>query len=161
MKQKSVTGVPGVVYRIPLFFTDVSPLQRFSKKDFPVGEERYAYCRVISDKQGAGILIEVFNFIGAEASEDEILLSGRIFDPVVIIGDGIKRNRWQKVFDFPDFDAETDAGLSVIEKKIADSIDSGVGFQSYSSIQLERHIVESLPDQTKEKFGIFNKEINS
>lgn len=154
MSQKSVVGTPGVVYRIPLFFTDVSPIRKFSKKDFPVGDERYAYCRVISDKQGAGILVEVFNYIGAEASENEILSSGRIFDPVIIIGDGIKRNRWQKVFESSNYDPELDSGKSGIEKRLAEIIESNEPVKMWSSLQLERQIIMNLPCSLRDSLEI-------
>ncbi len=160
MKPKSVVGVPGAVYRIPLFYNDVSPLQRFSKKDFPEGENRYSYCRVVGDKQGSGILVEVFKYVGVEnVPELEIISSGLIFDPVLIIGDGIKRKRWVKVFDSEAYDAEKDSGKGLIEKRISEKLKSGVGVQTYSSVQLERLIVESLPDSVKKQHGIVLKEL--
>lgn len=155
MNIKSVIGIPGFVYSIPLFFTEVSPIHRFSKKDFPAGENRYAYCRVIADQGGAGILIEVFNFIGADTSEDVILSSGRIFDPLIIIGDGIKRGRWRKVFESFDYDPERDSGKSDIEAELSKNIDNNIPVKMWSSLQLERHIVECMPARVKDSLGVY------
>ena len=61
MVNKLANVAGGEIFAIPLFLSDRSELERFKKSDFLGEDKKFAYCRVIKDLGGGGILIEVFN----------------------------------------------------------------------------------------------------
>lgn len=115
LKRKRLAAVNcGEFYAIPLFLSEFSESQRFTKDDFMGDDKKYCYCRIIDDK-GVGIIIEVFNLVG-NLSVDlmSIVNSGRLFDPVQIVGLGIYKKRWQKIGMQDNYDRERDSKLSEI-----------------------------------------------
>ena len=95
-KLANVSG--GEIFAIPLFLTDRSDLERFKKSDFSGENKKFAYCRIIKDRGGGGILIEVFTLIDGLSPEiEDIIQSGRLFPPIAINGLGIYKKRWPKV----------------------------------------------------------------
>ena len=74
--------IPGEVYAIPLFLTDIHPMTRVSLKDLRGDDKKFAYCRIIEDRGSGGILVEVFNKVGTlDISIEEVVESMRLFPP--------------------------------------------------------------------------------
>ena len=70
--------IPGEVYAIPLFLTDIHPMTRVSLKDLRGDDKKFAYCRIIEDRGSGGILVEVFNKVGTlDISIEEVVESMR------------------------------------------------------------------------------------
>ena len=46
--------IPGEVYAIPLFLTDIHPMTRVSLKDLRGDDKKFAYCRIIEDLGSGG-----------------------------------------------------------------------------------------------------------
>jgi len=94
MSKKILTVNAGDIYFVPLFLShDMSNKSYFRYK---FGEEEQVFCflRIVKDLIGSGILVEVFDYIGgADSSVESIVDSGRMFEPVLIIGDGIHKKR--------------------------------------------------------------------
>lgn len=113
-KLANVSG--GEIFAIPLFLSDRSELERFKKSDFLGDDKQFAYCRVIKDLGGGGILVEVFNLVaGLSPKLEEIIQSGRLFQPITISGLGIAKKRWIKVGQEANYDCETDSQFSQIQ----------------------------------------------
>ena len=55
--------IPGEVYAIPLFLTDIHPMTRVSLKDLRGDDKKFTYFRIIEDL-GSGGGVEVFNKVG-------------------------------------------------------------------------------------------------
>lgn len=106
----------GEIFAIPLFLSDRSELVRFKKSDFLGEDKKFAYCRIIKDLDGGGILIEVFTLIDGLSPEiEDIIQSGRLFPPIVINGLGIYKKRWPKVGQKEKYDCEIDSQFSQIQ----------------------------------------------
>lgn len=52
----------GDVFSIPLFLNDVSAIKNFSRFDFSKEGMEFCFARIIEDRGGSGILMEVFDF---------------------------------------------------------------------------------------------------
>ena len=116
MVNKLANVIGGDIFAIPLFLSDRSELERFKKSDFLGEDKKFAYCRVIKDLGGGGILIEVFNLIdGLSPTVDGIIQSGRLFPPIAINGLGIYKKRWPKVGQEEKYDCEIDSHFSQIQ----------------------------------------------
>jgi len=106
----------GEIFAIPLFLSDRSELERFKKYDFLGEDKQFAYCRVIKDLGGGGILIEVFTLIDGLSPEiEDIIKSGRLFPPIAINGLEIYKKRWLKVGQQEKYDCEIDSHFSQIQ----------------------------------------------
>lgn len=113
-KLANVSG--GEIFAIPLFLSDRSELARFKKSDFSGENKKFAYCRIIKDLGGGGILIEVFTLIDGLSPEiEDIIQSGRLFPPIAINGLGIYKKRWPKVGQQEKYDCEIDSHFSQIQ----------------------------------------------
>ena len=113
-KLANVSG--GEIFAIPLFLSDRSELERFKKSDFLGEDKQFAYCRVIKDLGGGGIIVEVFNLINGLSPEIEnIIQSGRLFPPIAINGLGIYKKCWLKVGQQEKYDCEIDSHFSQIQ----------------------------------------------
>ena len=116
MVNKLANVIGGDIFAIPLFLSDRSELERFKKSDFLGEDKKFAYCRVIKDLGGGGILIEVFNLIdGLSPTVDGIIQSGRLFPPIAINGLSIYKKRWPKVGQEEKYDCEIDSHFSQIQ----------------------------------------------
>ena len=116
MVNKLANVIGGDIFAIPLFLSDRSELERFKKSDFLGEDKKFAYCRVIKDLGGGGILIEVFNLIdGLSPTVDGIIQSGRLFPPIAINRLGIYKKRWPKVGQEEKYDCEIDSHFSQIQ----------------------------------------------
>ena len=68
--------IPGEVYAIPLFLTDIHFMTRVSLKDLRGDDKKFAYCRIIEERGSGGILVEVFNKVGTlDISIEEVVES--------------------------------------------------------------------------------------
>ena len=113
-KLANVSG--GEIFAIPLFLSDRSELERFKKSDFLGEDKQFAYCRVIKDLGGGGIIVDFFNLIDGLSPEIEnIIQSGRLFPPIAINGLGIYKKRWPKVGQQEKYDCEIDSHFSQIQ----------------------------------------------
>ena len=50
--------IPGEVYAIPLFLTDIHFMTRMSLKDLRGDDKKFAYCRIIEDLGSGGVMTE-------------------------------------------------------------------------------------------------------
>lgn len=46
--------IPGEVYAIPLFLTDIHFMTRVSLKDLRGDDKKFAYCRIIEERSSGG-----------------------------------------------------------------------------------------------------------
>ncbi|MGU5677859.1 Imm26 family immunity protein [Aeromonas hydrophila] len=153
----------GDVYSIPLFLTDVSGLKSFSRYDFTKEGMTFCFARIIEDRGGSGLIIEVFNIQGGiETSVSEIVNSSRLFNPVAIAGEAIKKKRWRLVGS-TDYEKERDSHYSGITFLIGPRDNRSIwkggveipidddsnyhGFEEYiiwPAVQIERRIVHEF-----------------
>jgi pimeloyl-ACP methyl ester carboxylesterase len=118
--KKSVTVVPGEIYAIPLFVSELSALTTFSKRDWDRPDARFAFMRVIEDRVGAGIVIEVLNHVGGlDAAIADVARAKRLFRPVAISGLAISKKRWPRLGQQANYDRERDSGYSEISLVLA------------------------------------------
>ena len=90
--------IPGEVYAIPLFLTDIHFMTRVSLKDLRGDDKKFAYCRIIEERDSGGILVEVFNKVGTlDISIEEVVESMRLFPPIIIAPLGIRKGRWRRI----------------------------------------------------------------
>ena len=105
--------IPGEVYAIPLFLTDIHPMTRVSLKDLRGDDKKFAYCRIIEDRGSGGILVEVFNKVGTlDISIEEVVESMRLFPPVIITPLGIRKGRWRRIGKQENYNKEQDSMYS-------------------------------------------------
>ena len=79
----------GEFYAIPLFLSEYIETQRFKKADLEGDDKLFAFCRIIDDS-GVSIIIEVFKLVSKlPVTFENILNSGRLYDPIMINGLGI------------------------------------------------------------------------
>ena len=105
---------PGNIYSIPLFLSNVSGLKSFARYDFTQEGLEFCFARVIEDRKGSGILIEVFDIRGnIDTPVSKIVSCSRLFNPVVVAGEAIKKKRWRLVAS-TDYDKEMDSRYSEI-----------------------------------------------
>jgi hypothetical protein len=109
---KNIT--PGEIYAIPLHLTEVLPTKSMAKEKYDP-DATYAFARIIEDLAGAGVLIEIFRYLGKLNSPcDTIESSGRLIPPVTISGIEFTKKRWRKVCDTPGYNKETHSQFSEI-----------------------------------------------
>ncbi|EKO3629261.1 Imm26 family immunity protein [Vibrio metschnikovii] len=116
MSKKTLTVNAGDIYFVPLFL--INDMSNKSYVRYKFGEEGQIFCflRVIKDLMGSGVLVEVFNYIGGvESSVSSIINSGRMFEPVLIVGDGIYKKRWRKIGETENYDCECHSNFSQIK----------------------------------------------
>jgi hypothetical protein len=107
---------PGEVIAIPLFLTSEPPLTRFRAHAFQDRGDEFVFCRVIEDKRGAGIIIEVFDHVGGLGADiAHVVAADRLFRPVAITGLGIYKKRWPRIGVCDPYDRERDSGYSQIQ----------------------------------------------
>ena len=113
--KKLVNVSPGEIYAIPLFVSDQPELKSFAREKFDSSAGDFGFCRIIEDRGGSGIIVEVFKYIGdLDAVPSMIVGSGRRFPPIAISGLGILRKRWRLRHSNEAFDKEKDASYSQI-----------------------------------------------
>ncbi|BDR55748.1 Imm26 family immunity protein [Xylocopilactobacillus apis] len=119
---------PGEIYAIPLFLPteDIKEnLKNYKKEKFENRGREFAYCRIIKDKVGSGIFVEVFNKVGTLQEDfQSIINSCRLFPPISISGLGILKGRWKKIYTQRDYDPEKDSSLSKIQLVLGRGEDS-------------------------------------
>lgn len=114
--KKLVQVSPGEIFAIPLFLSEEPATKSFSRYNFNEGDNNFAFCRIIEDQKGSGIIIEVFNKVGyLNTNIDVIISSGRMFKPVAISGLGIEKKRWRKIHTQENYDKERDSLYSEIQ----------------------------------------------
>ena len=107
--------IPGEVYAIPLFLTDIHFTTRVSLKDLRGDDKKFAYCRIIEDRGSGGILVEVFNKVGTlDISIEEVVESMRLFPPVIITPLPIRKGRWRRIGKQENYNKEQDSMYSDI-----------------------------------------------
>ncbi|RXJ94662.1 hypothetical protein CRV00_06280 [Malaciobacter molluscorum] len=88
---------------------------------------------MIKDLKDSGILVEVFKYIGNLKSPIEsIISSGRLFEPVLIIGDGIHKKRWRKIGETPNYNCELHSNFNQI-KLIIGGLDNPKIWQNHKT----------------------------
>ena len=114
----------GEIFAIPLFIPYDTDMQRFSRKFHKEQNGQYAFCRIISDEQGGGYLIEVFSEVGGlDSNMEEIIQSPRLFRPLSITGLGIYKKRWLEVYKQENYGKEKDSKYSDIKLVMGGSKD--------------------------------------
>ncbi|RLJ69178.1 Imm26 family immunity protein [Pedobacter alluvionis] len=115
VKKKYVEG--GEVFCIPLFwigenYDPTNPLI-LSKQD---DNKAFAFGRAIEDRGGAGILVEIFDLLGPIKTKcDEIVNSNRLFDPILMFWQGVRKKRWKVVCKTANYNKYVDSGYSDIK----------------------------------------------
>lgn len=113
---KTFEVVEGAVHAIPLFAKGIKDTKRFYKKDFVDCPGDFAYMRIVSNEQGAGIIIEVFDRIGGlDVSVDEIVTSDRLFRPVATSTLPLEKQRWPLVGTCASYDKWNDSANGDIQ----------------------------------------------
>lgn len=111
--KKLVNVEPGEIYAIPLFLSDRPVNENFSKDKFVGEDKKFCFCRIIEDKLGSGIIVEVFNLIGDLNTDlESIIKSPRLFRPIAVAGLGIYKKRWRKIHVQENYDKEKDSQYS-------------------------------------------------
>ena len=107
---------PGEVVAIPLFLTSEPALTRFRTKAFQDRGDEFVFCRVIEQRGGAGIIVEVFDRVGGLGTDiADVTAADRLFRPVAITGLGIHKKRWPRMGVCDPYDRERDSGYSQIQ----------------------------------------------
>lgn len=105
----------GEFYAIPLFLSEYTETQRFKKADLEGDDKLFAFCRIVDDS-GVSIIIEVFKLVSQlPVTFENILNSGRLYDPIMINGLGIYKKRWKLLGKQENYDKEVDSGFSNIQ----------------------------------------------
>ena len=105
----------GEIYAIPLFVSDKADNESFAREKFNDKGKNFVFGRIIEDLAGGGILIEIFDLIGAMDQDlNDILTSKRLFDPISVSGLGIYKKRWKKIYTQKEYDQERDSKYSEI-----------------------------------------------
>lgn len=167
MNKRKLTVKPGDVYFVPLFLSHDISTKSYSRYKFGGEEQRFCFLRIIKDLMGSGLLVEVFNYVGdMESTVESITARERLFDPVLIVGDGIIKKRWRKIGETENYDCERHSRFSQIKLVIGgreqpkiwqnhetrepdgdiSSIEDGV---MWVACQLESRIVEILSGTEK------------
>lgn len=125
LKQKAVVKIDmksleklkgGEIFAIPLFTSDIMDNISFAKNKFEDKGKEFAFCRIIYNKKGSGLLIEVFDLIGSLNQDlKSIISSNRLFRPIAITGLGIYKKRWKKLYEQKNYDKERDSNYSKIQ----------------------------------------------
>lgn len=101
----------GNIFFIPLFLpNDIkTTFKSYSRNKFDPNKE-YAFGRLIDDAgKGGDNLVEIFNYTGPiPKNKETIIESGRLFDPIHVIG-GFEKKRWRFIFDDPNYDKYKDS----------------------------------------------------
>ena len=103
-RKKSKCADGGEIFCIPLFLPkdDWKLTIKLSKEDY--GKE-FVFGRAIEDCKGCGILVEIFRKVGnLETDIDEIIGSGRLFEPIFIFWVGVRKRRWKVIGKTQDYD---------------------------------------------------------
>ena len=97
----------GEIYAIPLFVSDKPDNESFVREKFIDRGKNFAFCRVIEDLAGGGILIELFDLIGTiDQDLHTVINSKRLFNPVSVSGLGFYKKRWKKNHTQSDYEKE-------------------------------------------------------
>ncbi|AXX91566.1 hypothetical protein CPU12_04985 [Malaciobacter molluscorum LMG 25693] len=116
MSKKTLTVNEGDIYFIPLFLSHDMSNKSYFRYKFEEDRQNFCFLRIIKDLKGSGILIEVFKYIGNLKSPIEsIISSGRLFEPVLIIGDGIHKKRWRKIGETLNYNCELHSNFNQIK----------------------------------------------
>ena len=109
----------GDIFTIPLFLPSYQKWRRldelidYRKYKFH-HDDIFAFGRLIEHQTGNMELIEVFSYTGTIPETPEVILrSGRLFDPVMMVG-AFTRGRWRFLFDDPHYDKWADSGYAEI-----------------------------------------------
>ena len=167
--KKLVEVKDGEIFAIPLFVANLSPITRFTKKDFAGPDKSFAFMRVITDTGGSGIIIEIFDLLGNLATPlPDIIKARRLFRPIAVTSLPIYKKRWPRLGIHPGFDRERDSGYSAIELVMSPfdhpklwrggststiSVDEAGKYEPWTywgAHHLERRILEELQRRTLE-----------
>jgi hypothetical protein len=114
--KKLVNVNEGEIFAIPLFLSNEKDNKSFSRDKFKERGKEFVFCRVIEDRKGGGIIIEVFDLIGdIDQSLEDILKTKRLFKPVAISGLGIYKKRWKKIYQQSNYNKEKHSEYSKIK----------------------------------------------
>ena len=114
MKSKYADG--GEIFCIPLFWLDEG-YDSINKLKLKKDDENklFSFGRVIEDMKGSGILVEIFKATGPmHLDYEDIINSGRLFDPIFIFWLPIKKKRWKIIYKTPDYNKFKDSTFNNI-----------------------------------------------
>lgn len=113
---KSLNLEDGDIYFIPLFLGEDYSLKSYSRFKFGEEGQEFCFCRMVVSENGAGVLIEIFDYVGPIDSDlESIINSPRFIAPVYITGDGISKKKWRKVGSSENYNKEKDSGYNKIK----------------------------------------------
>ena len=119
MRENKFAMQAGDIFTIPLFLPSYQAWRRldelidYRKYKFHDGDI-FAFGRLIEHQPGNIELIEIFSYAGPVPESPEVILrSGRLFDPVMMVG-AFARGRWRFLFDDPHYDKWADSGYADI-----------------------------------------------
>lgn len=119
MRENKFAMHDGDIFTIPLFLPSYQEWRRldelidYRKYKFHDGDI-YAFGRLIEHQPGNMELIEVFSYAGPIPKTPEaILRSGRLFDPVMMVG-AFSRGRWRFLFGDPHYEKYADSDYANI-----------------------------------------------
>lgn len=154
---------PGEVVAIPLFLAQEPALTRFRADAFKDRGDEFVFCRLIEQRGGSGIIVEVFDHVGGLGADlADVVAADRLFRPVAITGLGIHKLRWPRMGMRGPYDAERDSGYSQIQLVLSPydrpriwqdgvetptDVETATGYESWrvwSAPDLEARIVETL-----------------
>ena len=99
-------------------------LTRFTKKDLARPDARFAFMRVIEDRAGSGLVIEVLNLTASlDTPIAEVVRAKRLFRPVTVTRLAIDKKRWTPMGVQENYDRERDAGYSDISLDLSPTHD--------------------------------------
>ncbi|MBO9618799.1 MAG: hypothetical protein J7539_07140 [Niabella sp.] len=78
--------------------------------------KEFAFCRVISDEQGAGYIIGIFDLIGSiNEPLSNIIAANRLFVQVAISGLGVYKKRWRIIHHQESYDKFKEASFGDVK----------------------------------------------
>ena len=154
---------PGEVVAIPLFLAQEPALTRFRADAFKDRGDEFVFCRLIEQRGGSGIIVEVFDHVGGLGADlADVVAADRLFPPVAISGLGVHKKRWRRIGTCEPYDRERDSGYSQIQLVLSPydaprlwqagietpiDVETAKGYESWRvwfADQLEQRIVDAL-----------------
>ncbi|WP_299434343.1 Imm26 family immunity protein [uncultured Maribacter sp.] len=106
----------GDIFFIPLTIDfNEKPTKSYSRTKFPL-DKHYAFGRFIEDRQGSGVIIEVFSKTSTldDFSFEEITGSGRLFSPVSVSGLEFTKKRWRVISSDSSYNKNEDSNYDKV-----------------------------------------------
>lgn len=113
----------GDIFCIPLFLEGVSGRKHQRQKYNE--ESMFAFGRFIENRQGGGLLIEIFHNTSnlKNLSLDSFKSTNRLFDPIMISGMEFSKNRWRIILNDEEYDKSLNSRYNEINLVLGASDD--------------------------------------